>query len=165
MNLTQRANSIAAQLACENISLYSETYDLLEKGNWSPEQREIFANALAHQYHTTSDVRVKLDLLDIIGKADAYIGYEVAFSDLKKITGAACMQSAFLYCALKTIGNHRYFLKGLSSVGLEKNIRLAYALLHDEEIINGDYKDADGRAQMEFSLPMSEDFKLMLMEK
>jgi hypothetical protein len=155
MDWNAKVDELISQLSNDE----SELFNQLANDAWfnrtlDDESCAALAKALADKFSAVNDPGIKGLLLRLMGWADSHLACEVAMSNLEGTASASLSHAQYLYETILAIARERFDLFstfGLSSINLPKSLRLAFALLREKPILDGDCLEADERSNAEFS--------------
>ncbi|WP_156362917.1 hypothetical protein [Xylophilus sp. Leaf220] len=85
------------------------------------------------------DVTQRSSAFFLLMKADRQRAYLVAKKALQETYETTRTMAGHLHSLLVSIDDFEHFLRASSCLEVEKNLRIAYALINDIEIIDGDF--------------------------
>jgi len=155
MNWVLKTEALISQLLNGDVELFNQLADAVWfNRTLDDDSREALARAIADKFDSIKDVDTKSNLLRLMGWANSELACSVALNNLENGASEAVRHSQYLYESLLVIARERsdvFDRYTLSSIGIEKNLRLSFALLRNKPIIEGDCLEASELSNAEFA--------------
>ena len=138
MNLIKDFDSAFKKETTGSTSEFTLILENVLRGKYLAHESQLLAKHIENIFFDI-EITQRNSVLFLLNKLDQDIAYSIAKKELETAYNATRNIGSYLLNVLTSIDNNEHFLRSSGAMDIEKNLRIAYALINNIQLIDGDF--------------------------